>query len=393
MKTRFLSLGLIFIMIISLAGCSGNTEEAEISEETDVFDEEETEEVEEAEITEDVSASDAAIAINFESANIYSEGLAWIEFSLDTDENVYYGVINKAGELIFSLSSAEATSGEEFIGDIINFSNGYSYVIYQYYNTSGIVSAKDSRYVIVNTEGEVTAEYYADDYDEVFYSEGYFLGVEYSADYYSEIYTYTIYSPEGEVLWTYESEEECSVNYDPDSGVYTIEDQEYTVEIADYNEYPETSDQERTVKISEGADGNNYIILYDNSGNQVSEPIQVVFSNTYSSNYYNYSGSRLIIDILKSNSVPATINDVYIYDENGNYIYALSEVGYTGISCYSDGAALVTNYEHDEGINKTTESYMYNMKIADGEEPVYLDLNGDPLFDSIDMSAFYELYE
>ena len=42
MKTRFLSLGLIFIMIISLAGCSGNTEEAEISEETDVFDEEET---------------------------------------------------------------------------------------------------------------------------------------------------------------------------------------------------------------------------------------------------------------------------------------------------------------------------------------------------------------
>ena len=42
MKTRFLSLGLIFIMIISLAGCSGNTEEAEISEETDVFDEEGT---------------------------------------------------------------------------------------------------------------------------------------------------------------------------------------------------------------------------------------------------------------------------------------------------------------------------------------------------------------
>ena len=393
MKTRILSLGLIFIMIISLAGCSGDTEEVETTgdvaetEETtgDVVETEESTVISDPEEETDEEATQES-EITFRHAKTYSEGLAWINFNHDGCN--YWGVINRSGELIFALAAVNDIYDDEFINGVTDFSNGYAYI---WRGVSGLTVV---RYEIINTEGEVVAAYYKDDYDDICYGGGYFMTEEYSADFYSTSYVYTIYSPEGDVVWTYESETECSMSYDEDSGVFSCGDESYAAEVNDYSEYSGSSDPARRIKISEGADGNNYLILYDSSGNQVSEPILSYFSSDYKDSHCVYSCSRLVMNVWEKNAIPPTVLDVYIYDEDGNYIYALSEKGYTGMSIYEEGVALVTNYENDEGINCSEVYYGgYCLTIADGEEPVYLDLNGDPLFDSIDMSAFYELYE
>ena len=395
MKTRIISLGLTIVLLLSVAACSGQSEETETSGETETSEETDTakEETtgEEEETSETDSSSDTAIT--FESADAYSEGLAWIKFSKDTDD--YYGVINKAGELVFAINYCDESAGNDsFIDYISQFSNGYSFVMYAASEESSLLDYWH-KVIVVNTEGEITAEYsLTEDYYIDRFGDGYIMTEEYSGDYYSETYVYTIYSPEGEELWTYETDERASTSYDSDNGIFECDDQKYAVDVYDYSDYPESSYPERTVEVDTGADGNRYVILYDSSGSQVSEPIEFF---DYGS--YRYNESRLFV-FEADNSF--TVLDVHVYDEDGSYLYSLSEAKYSTISYYSDGAALVSNYsEYSDSINlenyySSLASTIYGnsnrdfMLIANGEEPAYLDLNGDLLFDSIDMSAFYE---
>lgn len=144
----------------------------------------------------------------------------------------------------------------------------------------------------------------------------------------------------------------------------------------------------------QGSDGNYYVALFDTNWKMVSKPLQVRSNNNfvrgfgYSDSGYVLSNERLIVSNIGVTEEPTTC----VYDNDGNLIYELYEKGFYGISPYSDDAACVSKW--DGRYRGTGYSVHLNgdgfMELEDGEIPQYLDLDGNLLFEKIDMGRVIE---
>lgn len=117
----------------------------------------------------------------------------------------------------------------------------------------------------------------------------------------------------------------------------------------------------------QGGDGKQYIIVIDENGELLMEP-------TLAKQYTGFSDHRMIL---------TTDDDVCVYDENMNLVYALSQLDFVdcdllrspvnidfySLNQYSDGVAVLSEYNGNQH-----DTYLY------------LDINGNLLFDEIDIS-------
>ena len=141
----------------------------------------------------------------------------------------------------------------------------------------------------------------------------------------------------------------------------------------------------------QGSDGNYYVGIFDTEWTMSADPIQVRSNSNfvrgfgYSDSGYTFSDNRLIISNIGISENPETC----VYDGNGNLIYKLDEKGYYGIASYSDGVACVSSWEgRYKGNGYTVHLDGDNMMELDGSEsPEYLDLDGNLLFEKIDMDS------
>ena len=153
-------------------------------------------------------------------------------------------------------------------------------------------------------------------------------------------------------------------------------------------------DSGRIALTLQGSDGNYYIALFDSNWNMVTEPVQVRSNNNfvrgfgYSDSGYVLSNGQLIVSNLGISEDPTT----YVYDNNGKLMYELYEKGFYGISPYSNDVACVSKWDgryRDQGYSVHLDGDGF-MELEDGEIPQYLDLDGNLLFERIDMSKTIE---
>ncbi len=143
-----------------------------------------------------------------------------------------------------------------------------------------------------------------------------------------------------------------------------------------------------------GSDENYYVALFDSTWNMTTEPIQIRSNQNFVRGYgyadsgYVLSEGRFIVSNIGISEDPKT----YIYDENGNLIYELYEKGFYGISPYSDGAACVSSWENHKrtgySVNLVTPGLM---SLGNDESPQYLDLEGNLLFEKINLSNVLDI--
>lgn len=103
-----------------------------------------------------------------------------------------------------------------------------------------------------------------------------------------------------------------------------------------------------------GNDGKHYISIFDKSWNNVLEPLAC-------DEFVDFTGKRIVVRLN---------NDNIVYDHLGNKIFALSELGYSEISKYSNGFAIVSVYEQITDI-------IVKEKIR------YIDEDGNILFEDL----------
>lgn len=121
----------------------------------------------------------------------------------------------------------------------------------------------------------------------------------------------------------------------------------------------------------QGQDEETYIIFFDASLNPVSEPINV-FS-------YLWTGELLIFERLGDNGFTVS-------DSNGNIRFTSDEKGYSQITGYYDGVARVRlEGKSIMGMSKILSANDSNGFLSG--EWIFIDTNGDPIFEVIDASS------
>lgn len=126
----------------------------------------------------------------------FHQGIAWVGVHLE--EGTSLGAIDHEGKMLFRV--------EDFPMDFTDFSNGYAHLMGEYRDDDSIGEMS-----VIDTGGNITAHYLLDDNSRILsYGDGYVFMEKYDADFYSAGYTYTIFSPEGNVLQTIETEDEMS---------------------------------------------------------------------------------------------------------------------------------------------------------------------------------------
>lgn len=423
----------------------------------------------------------------------YSEGLAWVKFAtgkveneLNTYKQHFFGAINKQGEMIFRIQY-ESTD----LVSVTNYSNGYAYVTHT------------DRLDVVNSIGEIVASYSKDENKNVrAYGDGYVLMEEHYADFDSNGYVYTIYSPNGDVIQTIDTDNYsnfvrylgkgvflCNGNlyfskngaimdvnddsdyhqyyfyedtaafgidyYEPDidggrgklklitsdgrkkevelgaeygwiwdddvlavkNGICIIYDYENTLIAYNLNdgsfktmpeEYSNKIDWEsinshlffdstgRIALPAKGSDDNYYVLLFDTDWNMIGNPIQIMYPVSSTEGFafhyqcYDYSENRLI-----TTTLGLTDNmEINVYDENENPMYELVGKGFYGITPYSDGAAGVSSYDYYKKTGLSVYQYDVDgskyLRLDEGESPKYLGLDGNLLFEEINMDSVIE---
>lgn len=153
-------------------------------------------------------------------------------------------------------------------------------------------------------------------------------------------------------------------------------------------------DSERIALTLQGSDGNYYVALFDSAWNMVTEPIQVRSNQNFVRGYgyadsgYVLSEGRFIVSTVGISENPKT----FVYDENENLIYELYEKGFCGISPYSDGVACVSSWEYYKKTGYSVNLVMDGfMDLSSDESPKYLDLEGNLLFEEINMAHVFDI--
>ena len=139
----------------------------------------------------------------------FSEDLAWVKY---TDGQDYYGCIDNNGKMLFRCPA-------ESFSEATIFENGYSGLE----KTDVNLEAKTSNTTctIIDKNGKVYGTYS----NVTAYGYGYTVVETYTSGYKEAYYQYDIYSPSGEIVYTYNTEtnEKASVGYHGE-GVFCIRD-------------------------------------------------------------------------------------------------------------------------------------------------------------------------
>lgn len=136
-----------------------------------------------------------------------------------------------------------------------------------------------------------------------------------------------------------------------------------------------------------GEDELLYVAVFDINGNIIGTPIQGA--------HYDYSEGRLIVD---SNTKLA------VYNENGEPIFSLSDLGYTAVTPYKDGVARAMYEKESDEDERSAMSRILGSRIIDGSQVslhgddmigqkgwYYIDLEGKRLFERVEISEAIEL--
>ena len=139
----------------------------------------------------------------------FSEDLAWVKY---TDGQDYYGCIDNNGKMLFRCPA-------ESFSEATIFENGYSGLEKQDVNLEAKTS--NTTCTIIDKNGKVYGTYS----NVTAYGYGYTVVETYTSGYKEAYYQYDIYSPSGEIVYTYNTEtnEKASVGYHGE-GVFCIRD-------------------------------------------------------------------------------------------------------------------------------------------------------------------------
>ena len=159
------------------------------------------------------------------------------------------------------------------------------------------------------------------------------------------------------LYWPFEHGE--MTRYDIKKNVFISLD-EYYCEKIDWDNYKidTTFVDEKVALPLTGSDGSPYVALFDLNWNTVIDPIKC-------DKLIGFSGDRLVLTHTHDH-----VSEYIVYDDNGKIVFDLSSIGYTTMSAYSEGFAIVGN-GRDRNDNVI------------GHDRRYIDKNGNILFDYI----------
>ena len=209
MLNKILS-ALVLVCIVCLTGCSNGSLQNNTSKTSGRESNLNTSSANNNGNTETKSSHKTYDPINTTNAGFnFSEDLAWVKYN---DGQDYYGCIDNSGKMLFRCSA-------ENLSNATIFENGYSGLE----KTDVNLEAKTSNTTctIIDKNGKVYGTYS----NVTAYGYGYTVVETYTSGYNEAYYQYDIYSPSGEIVYTYNTEtnEKASVGYHGE-GVFCIRD-------------------------------------------------------------------------------------------------------------------------------------------------------------------------
>lgn len=146
----------------------------------------------------------------------FNSGLACVSCSISNspeNNDGFYGFVNKNGDLVFKV-----TNGARALGD--QFDNGFFYVQEEgtlyVIDTEGNIRSKYASYDKVSAGGTSYYVYGSEENTVCSYGYGYVIFKEHIKDFSTSKYKYTLYSPDNEALYEYET-----TNSEPIGAYYT----------------------------------------------------------------------------------------------------------------------------------------------------------------------------
>ena len=209
MLNKILS-ALVLVCIVCLTGCSNGSLQNNTSKTSGRESNLNTSSANNNGNTETKSSHKTYDPINTTNAGFnFSEDLAWVKYN---DGQDYYGCIDNNGKMLFRCPA-------ESFSEATIFENGYSGLE----KTDVNLEAKTSNTTctIIDKNGKVYGTYS----NVTAYGYGYTVVETYTSGYKEAYYQYDIYSPNGEIVYTYNTEtnEKASVGYHGE-GVFCIRD-------------------------------------------------------------------------------------------------------------------------------------------------------------------------
>lgn len=212
MKAKLRVITMFVVAMMVLVGCSENGNSSsrgdyvsQQEESSDIGQDEASSRFEENSIvTSETNTSQESLNVEitfpYDDSFAFHNDIAWIlkwNSYYDNQENCvdteyYQSAINKKGEILFEFSITDDPT--VFATD---FMDGYAHII------------TSSTAYVINTEGDITSSYSIDDNTEVLaYGAGYTFVSKYFSDFDTSQSQYTIYGPDGNDLFSFESQDQ-----------------------------------------------------------------------------------------------------------------------------------------------------------------------------------------
>lgn len=209
-----------------------------------------------------------------------------------------------------------------------------------------------------------------------------------------EISRYTLPETIGNIWHTCVSDNKCIIHdfnnhfylYDLSSETLKQMPSEYESSIKNdyYKEGKPFFNEGLCVMVAEGADGDDYIEVFDENWNRQFEPIKTI--DGWEFLYYS-NGTLSIEPRIEQGGSGFTEGDSAIYDKSGNQLWTSD--GF--LSPMSDGLFL---HAEDAGFGSKAQQMPVNIKnrtYTTGRPIDFLDKDGKPAFESLDMSSAKEV--
>lgn len=323
------------------------------------------------------------------------------EHHADFDSNGYiYKIYSPTGEVLKTIETSEYSNFVRYLGNGVVLCNGIIYFLTA--NQELSVGTESDFHNIYFTEDTAALgiDYYDPDVDgyrgklKLLNLDGQLEEIELYPEYgWNWVDSVLTVKNNLIILYSYESTL-ITYNLTDKSFIVMPDDSANKVVWDDIHSSLSFDDSGQIALTLQGSDGNYYVALFDTNWEMVTDPLQVRSNNNfvrgfgYSDSGYVFSNGRLIVSNIGISDEPTTC----VYSNDGSLIYDLYEKGFYGIAPYSDDVACVSKWEgryRGTGYSVHLDGDGF-MELEDSEIPQYLDLDGNLLFEQIDMSNVIE---
>ena len=339
------------------------------------------------------------------SIKAYADGYVWTEEYTSGFDSAFYTYILYDPEGT-ALTKFEH-SGTESIDELYYYSRGV-----WGYDTQNSDGESIQRFYCSDTYKWVESTIAAKNHDIYFYDDNAVIGIKYEdpseTGYRARLClldtsgNLTEVPISGELGWNWdnpnfinegycvlEEYEAYLISYQLSTGKFSKMENEYSERVKG-SALPEIRmfDNGRITMTLTGNDEENYVALFDNSWNIIGEPLKYV--------KYNFSdGMLIVLDWILDDSGVAYQEYLSVYNSDGEEIFSPTENGYVSITSFEDGVARALPSDADSTFRSAVSTTMG--ALADNQsgpvsgEFVYIDSEGNRLFENIDMTTAIEV--